>query len=48
MNACENILRLSRELGVHRRLLYKWRDQVDPADADGEVTLREFPGIHAS
>ena len=39
MNACENILRLSRELGVHRRLLYKWRDQVDPADADGEVTL---------
>jgi putative transposase len=28
-----------RELGVHRRLLYKWRDQVDPADADGEVTL---------
>ncbi len=39
MNACENILRLSRELGVHRRLLYKWRDQVDPADADGELTL---------
>src|SRR3984893_14236926 len=39
MNACENILRLSLELGVHRRLLYKWRDQVDPADADGEVTL---------
>jgi len=37
MNACENILRLSRELGVHRRLLYKWRDQVDPAD--GELTL---------
>ncbi len=27
MNACENILRLSRELGVHRRLLYKWRTQ---------------------
>lgn len=25
--------------GVHRRLLYKWRDQVDPADADGELTL---------
>jgi hypothetical protein len=25
MNACENILRLSRELGIHRRLLYKWR-----------------------
>jgi transposase len=40
MYACENILRLSRELGIHRRLLYKWRDQVDPADteADGELT----------
>lgn len=23
MNACENILRLSRELCIHRRLLYK-------------------------
>jgi len=39
MNSCENILRLSRELGVHRRLLYKWRDDVDSATGDGEVTL---------
>ena len=39
MNACENILRLLRELGVHRRLLYKWRDQVDPTDADGESDI---------
>lgn len=42
MNACENIQRLSRELGIHRRLLYKWRDQVDPADAEaeGDVVLQ--------
>ena len=42
MNACENVLRLSRELGIHRRLLYKWRDQVDPADAEaeGDVVLQ--------
>jgi Transposase len=42
MNACENIQRLSRELGIHRRLLCKWRDQVDPADAEAErdVVLR--------
>jgi transposase-like protein len=39
MNACENIQRLSRELGIHRRLLYKWRDQVDPADAEAEVDV---------
>jgi transposase-like protein len=25
MNACENITRLSRELGVSRGLLYTWR-----------------------
>ena len=39
MNACENILRLSRELGVHRRLLYKWRDQLDKADVEAEGEL---------
>jgi hypothetical protein len=25
MNACDNIVRLARELGVSRTLLYKWR-----------------------
>lgn len=25
---CDNILALSRELGVHRRLLYKWHRAV--------------------
>jgi transposase-like protein len=29
---CDNIVALSEELGVHRRLLYKWRDQLDPAE----------------
>ena len=37
MNACENILRLSRELGIHRRLLYKWRDQLEPIEVEGEL-----------
>lgn len=27
MNACDNITRLSRELGVARHLLYYWRDK---------------------
>jgi transposase-like protein len=27
MNACDNITRLSRELGVARHLLYYWRDR---------------------
>ena len=40
MNACESILRLSRELGIHRRLLYKWRDQLDPTEAEGELAAQ--------
>jgi transposase len=46
---CDNIVALSRELGVHRRLLYKWRDQLDPAEVleesppqnSRETTLRK-------
>ena len=30
LKAYDNIVELSQELGVHRRLLYKWRDQFDP------------------
>jgi len=38
LKKCDNIVALSRELGVHRRLLYKWRDQLDPAEV-----LEEWP-----
>jgi transposase-like protein len=31
MNACDNIARLSRELGVARHLLYHWRDRLEYA-----------------
>ena len=34
--ACKNIVALSRELGVHRRLLYKWSDQFDSIDCGEE------------
>jgi transposase-like protein len=36
LKGCENIVALSKELGVHRRLLYKWRDQLEPIDG-GEM-----------
>jgi transposase len=36
LKSCDNIVALSRELGVHRRLLYKWRDQLDPAEMPEE------------
>ena len=36
LKTCDNIVELSKELGVHRRLLYKWRDQFDPFDPGEE------------
>jgi len=35
LKGCDNIVALSAELGVHGRLLYKWRDQLEPID-DGQ------------
>jgi transposase-like protein len=44
----ENIVELAKELGVHRRMLYRWRDQLDPVakgksspSKSREDTLRE-------
>jgi transposase-like protein len=36
LKSCDNVIALSKELGVHRRLLYKWRDQLEPID-DGQT-----------
>jgi len=36
LKKCDNIVALSRELGVHRRLLYRWRDQLDPIEVPEE------------
>jgi transposase-like protein len=32
LKVCDNIVALAEELGVPRRLLYNWRDQLDPID----------------
>ena len=32
MKSCENVLGLSRELGIPRRLLYNWRDRFEEID----------------
>jgi transposase-like protein len=41
MNSCDNVLRLARELGLNRSLLYTWRYRLDPANgqAQGEVMI---------
>ena len=32
LKSCDNIVALAQELGLHRRLLYKWRDQLEPGE----------------
>ena len=44
MNACDNISRLSRELGVARHLLCHWRDRLEraaPVGRSRELVLRK-------
>jgi len=48
LQSCDNIVALSQELGVHRRLLYQWRDQSEafesaesPPGSSRESTLRK-------
>ena len=37
MRQCENVLALAAELGLDRRLLYKWRDQIDPVEQEAAL-----------
>jgi hypothetical protein len=32
MKQCDDIVAHSKELDIHRRLLYRWRDQLDPVE----------------
>jgi transposase-like protein len=45
MKTCENIEALARELGIQRKLLYTWRDQLvgrpGPRHADYTLTAEE-------
>jgi transposase-like protein len=40
MRGCESIVALTKELGVSRRQLYRWRDELDP----GEPEVGKPPG----
>ena len=33
LNQCENIVALSQELGLSRRLLYTWREKLEPVES---------------
>jgi transposase-like protein len=48
LNQCDNIGELAKELGIHRRLLYAWREQLEPLErgegppaTSREATLRK-------
>ena len=48
LNACDNIGELAKELGIHRRLLYAWREKLEPLErgegppgTSREATLRK-------
>jgi transposase len=43
LKTCDNIVALSKELGIHRRLLYKWRDQFAPFDEHAEPATGSSP-----
>ena len=32
MKQCDNIGALAKELDIHRRMLYRWREQFDPVE----------------
>ena len=32
LNQCENIVALAKDLGISRRLLYTWREQLEPVE----------------
>jgi len=44
---CDNSVELAKELGISRRLLYTWREQLEPRESHGppansrEATLRK-------
>jgi transposase-like protein len=44
LKSCDNIVALAQELGLHRRLLYKWRDQLEPVE-HGEKLVPSSPEL---
>jgi transposase-like protein len=41
MKCCDKVLELAKELGVHRSVLYQWRDQLAPQERADWQTAEE-------
>ena len=44
LKSCDNIVALAQDLGLHRRLPYKWRDQLEPVE-HGEKLAPSSPEL---
>jgi len=40
MSACGNLVALARDLGIARRVLYNWRDQVEENESAAQANSR--------
>lgn len=38
MKQCDNVGALAKELNIHRRMLYRWRDQLEPVAKEEGVS----------
>lgn len=47
METCRNVSALARELGIRRKFLYQWRDQVMAASGEGRP-MSAPPAVDAS
>ena len=41
LKSCGNVTALSKELGVHRTLLYKWRERMEAREGGQRVDTKE-------
>jgi transposase-like protein len=41
MKGCDNIAALAQDLGVHRSVLYQWRDRLGPRESVGAESALE-------
>jgi transposase-like protein len=42
MKGCDSVTALAQELGVDRRMLYRWREQLDPEEGTPSTGVPSF------
>ena len=43
LKQCDNIVALAKELGISRRLLYTWREKLEPLESKDRRRIRARP-----